>query len=303
MTVPDTANKPLVPAALVGAIVAISFAAPLFLKTAPTHPLIAAGLRLAFASVLLSPFVVRAVRRGTLPRSSARAAVLAGLCYALHFGAWVSSLMLSSVAASVTLVTATPLLLAVVALVTGKDLPDRRLWLALAVAAAGIVTIGWADFQTSSDALRGDALAFIGMVAMAGYLLLARAQGPTLDVLAFSGVATVCGAVTLLGVAAAMGIPIRAASTEALLFIVAATLLPQMVGHTLLTWCLRHTTPTAVGLATVAEPVGASILAWFWLGESIDPLTGVGCVLTIVAVMAVVLRSDARTVGTRDASP
>ena len=44
----------LVPLALAGAIVSISFAAIFFRLAAPTHPMIVAGTRLAIASALLS---------------------------------------------------------------------------------------------------------------------------------------------------------------------------------------------------------------------------------------------------------
>ncbi len=90
------------------AVTAVSFAAIFFRKASPTHPLVAAGLRLAFASVLLSPWLLSAWRRGTLTRTVLLHGSVAGLFYGVHFGAWVSSLTLTSVAASVTLVTATP---------------------------------------------------------------------------------------------------------------------------------------------------------------------------------------------------
>jgi len=51
-----------------------------------------------------------------------------------------------------------------------------------------------------------------------------------------------------------------------------------------LTWALRHTLPTTVGLATLGEPVGATTLAWLWLGEAIAPWTAAGCGLTLLGV-------------------
>ena len=65
-------------------------------------------------------------------------AILGGGCYAVHFGAWVSSLTMTTVASSVTLVTATPLMLALVGWFTGKDKPSARLWIAIGVACVGL---------------------------------------------------------------------------------------------------------------------------------------------------------------------
>ena len=57
------------------------------------------------------------------------------------------------------------------------------------------------------------------------------------------------------------------------------------MGHTLLTWTLRHTGPTVVGMATVGEPVGASLLGYLVLGEAVGPWAAVGCGITLFAVV------------------
>jgi len=286
--------------ALGGALIALSFAAPLFRLAAPTHPLVAAGLRLLLAAVLLAPFALRAFRAGRFPAGHRRGAVLAGLCYGLHFGSWVSSLTMTTVAASVTLVTCTPLLLGVLGALTGRDPPTRRFWGALACAAAGLVVIGGADLvQASPEALLGDALALLGAFSIAGYFLTARRLGPTLDVTAFSAVAVAVGAATLLGTALAVGVPLVPASPSAAAAIVACTLGPQLVGHSLLTWALRHTGPAHVAMATVGEPVGATLLTWFWLDESPTTTVLLGCSVTLTGVALALTASAGRGPGAR----
>ena len=280
----------LVPVALVVGVTAIAFAAIFFRLAAPTHPLAMSCLRLSMASALLSPLVVRAWRRGRLSSRQVRAAALAGVMYAVHFGAWVSSLTLTSVASSVTLVTATPLLLAIVGLATGRDRPDRRLGVALSLSLVGLAIIGGQDLAISDDALLGDGLAILGAAAMAGYLLIARDLGEELDVWAFSGIATGVGALTLAATTVAAGVSLEPASMEAFGFIVLATLVPQLIGHTLLTWCLRVTRPTVVGIATLGEPVGSSALAWVLLGEALEGWGVVGCAVTLAAVFIAIRR-------------
>lgn len=281
--------------ALIVAVSAISFAAVFFRKAQPTHPLTSAAIRLSIASLVLAPWVVRGLRRSTLPRAHLRIACIGGLLYGLHFGAWVWSLGLTTVAASVTLVTATPLLLAIVALLTGTDRPNRRLWIALLLATVGVLLIGGYDLGSSSDALLGDLLALIGAAAMAGYLVLVRGMPGAVDVLAFSGVACFVGAVALWLTAAVSGVELAPASADAIGYLLLAALVPQIIGHGLLTWSLQHTTPVTVGIATVGEPVGASLLAFYWLGESVAPRVMLGCVVTLIAVVGALRtgRSDA----------
>ncbi len=273
------------PVALIVAVSAISFAAIFFRKAQPTHPLAASAIRLAIAALLLSPFMVRGWRRGSLTKRHVRTGVIAGALYGLHFGAWVWSLNLTTVAASVTLVTATPLLLSVAALVTGRDRPTRKLWWSLALASLGVLLIGGYDFGQGTGALAGDMLALLGAAAMAGYLFLVRSQPGDLDVLAFSAVACAVGATLLVLTAICAGLPLRPASNQALLYLALAALLPQIVGHGLLTWSLKHTTPVTVGIATVGEPVGASILGLLWLGETVAPTVMFGCCITLSAVV------------------
>jgi drug/metabolite transporter (DMT)-like permease len=270
--------------ALLAAVVAISFAAIFFRKAAPTHPLVMAGVRLGIAALILSPFTVRGLWRGKLPRPVLLSAVAGGLIYAAHFGTWVTSLTLTTVAASVTLVTATPLLLAVVALISGRDRPDAKHFLSIALAIVGLLCIGGADF-TSADALLGDGLAFAGAAAMAGYMLIVRHHGDALDVWAFSGVATAVGSVVLLSTAVVTGVTIEIPTVEAGIYVALAALLPQLIGHTGLTWALRHTRPTVVGIATVGEPVGSTLLAAVWLHEHASITTLVGCAIVLAAVV------------------
>ena len=281
----------LFPIAMVGAVLAISVAAICFRKAQPTHPLVASAIRLGLAALLLAPFTIRAHLRGTLPW---RPALLGALCYAVHFGAWVTSLGLTSVAASVTLVTATPLLLGVWGAVTGRDAPDRRLWFALALAAVGVTIIGGTDLFTHPDAIFGDGLALLGAAAMAGYLGVARRLGPTLDVPAFQGAVVALAALILAATAALQSVPLVAASPRALLWLAVCALVPQIIGHGLLTWALRHRGPAAVGMVTVGEPVGATLLAVLFLGDRVSASTLGGCALSVIALAISLGRSGTR---------
>ncbi len=229
------ASERLVPPALLVAVVAISFAAIFFRLASPTPPLVSAGVRLLFAAVLLSPWTIRGAMEGRLAGRVGWTAVLGGVLYAVHFGAWVASLELTTIAASVTLVTATPVLLAAHGLVTGRDRPTRSLLVALALAVVGVTILGGTDLGNGARALIGDGLALVGCAAMAAYLIAVRRLGPELDVLAFAGVTTAVGAVCLLGVTVATGgtpwPPTQAAAGWLLL----SALVPQLVGHNLLT--------------------------------------------------------------------
>jgi drug/metabolite transporter (DMT)-like permease len=282
-----TDNTPMgrVYGALVVGVIAISFAASFFLKASPTHPVAAAGVRLAIACGLLSPLLIRAWIRGQLSKRLLTHGLGAGLCYGVHFSAWVGSLEQTSVTASVTLVTATPLLLAIWSLITGKDRPQLRIWIAIGLALVGVTIIGWNDATGATGSLLGAGLALIGAMGMAAYFLIARNYGPKLDIWVFAAIATGTGAIALLITAIIIGIPFEAATDEAFFYLFLAALFPQLVGHTALTWALRFKTPTIVGIATVGEPVIATLIAWLWLDKTVPGLAAIGCTVTLAAVL------------------
>jgi drug/metabolite transporter (DMT)-like permease len=62
----------------------------------------------------------------------------------------------------------------------------------------------------------------------------------------------------------------------------ALALLPTICGHTVFNWTLRHLPASVVATAFLGEPVGASILAWLFLGElpSLATVVGGSVILT-----------------------
>ena len=122
------------------------------------------------------------------------------------------------------------------------------------------------DFTSSGGHWLGDVLALVGCLGMAGYMLAVRRRG-TFPVWPFITVAASVGAVILLSIAAFRDLSIIPPQPFDLLWLLLAALIPQLVGHTLLTTALRQATPTQVGLATIGEPVGTTLIAWIWLDE------------------------------------
>lgn len=273
---------------LVVGCVAIGWAAIFFRLAEDANPLLASALRLAIAALVLAPFVIAAGRAGRLGPRIRRAALIGGVLYAVHFGAWVASLQWTSVAASVTLVTATPILLAMIGMARGRDRATRTQGIAIGITAIGVMIIGAADASMSSDALIGDALALLGAIAMALYLLVARELGEELEPVAFAGTAAGIGAIVLVVaslVAVPFGMPLVWPALPALGWIAMSALVPQLVGHTLLTRALRSATPTVVGLATCSEPVLSTLLAIPILGERPGGVVLVGCAVTLAGVL------------------
>ncbi len=279
-------------------VVAISFAAPLFKLSQPVHPLVAAATRLSLAAILWFGVTLWRARGGMIKRShlygrQGRVAMLCGLCYAVHFGAWVWSLGLTSVIASATLVTTTPIMLGFVAWLKGRDRPSGRLIKSGLIATMGVILFAF-DSQGGEGRLSGDLLALLGALAMVPYLLMTRGLGDSLRLAPFSLIATSVGAITL-WVIAAIALPpeqLTFPQGSPLYALIAAALVPQMIGHSALTVSLKRFTPTEVGIATLLEPLGASLLAWIWLKEPQSLSSLIAALITLGAVMNALPKYD-----------
>jgi len=66
------------------------------------------------------------------------------------------------------------------------------------------------------------------------------------------------------------------------------TLGPQIFGHTLLNWSLRHFPSSLVAFSILLEPVIAALLAWYLLGQTLTPVQLGGGVLVLAALALVI---------------
>jgi drug/metabolite transporter (DMT)-like permease len=271
-------------AALLGAlglaVVAVSSAA-LWIRMSHAGPLAVSFWRLVWASVALSPWTVRAALR-TLPaqpRAVHRDLGLAGLCLALHFALWIASLAPSSpyatsVAASASLVALHPVLVALGApWIAQRPVPSgARAGIAVALLGAAVIALG--DAGRGRHHLAGDALAFGGAIAGAGYFLLGAKLRKTLGLAAYLGPVYGVAALCLGAMALAAGDPLWLPMREHALFAALAAG-PMIVGHGLLNWALGYLPAWAVSAVILAEPIGSALLVLVVLGE-VPPVSAGG---------------------------
>ncbi|MGY1835291.1 DMT family transporter [Blastococcus sp. SYSU DS0510] len=276
------------------AVVGVSLSAPLTAMVAA--PMLALAFwRNAAGAALLVPVLLTG-ERSTLTGlrwRDLRSSVVAGLFLAAHFAAWLPSLSMTTVAASVALVTTTPIWTALAARVSGVRLP-AAVWWGLLLAFAGVVLIVGVDVTVSAEALAGDALAVLGAICAGGYVLAgARARRR----LATSAYAVVCYSVCAVVIAVAallVDAPLTGFEARDWWLIAAITVSAQLFGHTLLNLVLSSVGPTVVSLAVLLEVPGALLFALVLL-QQVPPLLALPGVLLVVAGVALVVRAGRPT--------
>lgn len=279
---------------LVG-VVGVSLSAPL--TALLTAPALALGFwRTALATVLLLPGGAlrrSAEFRGLRPPVLVRCG-LAGAFLAAHFAAWLPSITLTSVSAATALVCTTPIWTALAAAAAGHHMP-RLGWLGLALAIAGTAVIAGVDITISGEAVLGDALALVGGMAAAGYVLIgARVRTEisttTYSICCYGFCALLLGAGALIS-----GVPLIGFEVRDWLLILAITVAAQLVGHTTFNLVVSDVGPTVVGLVLLLEVPGAALFALLLLGQVPPVLALPGLALVVIGVALVVRAGDHRT--------
>jgi len=290
-------RRPILLLAIAGGIVAVSTGS-IFVRFAQqtTPSLTVAAGRLLFAALALAP-VALTRHRAELARLTAREilpVVLSGVFLALHFATWITSLEHTTVTSSVVLVTTTPLWVGLLAPLVLRERLTRRLALGILLALAGGVVVGLSDTGRQAAAapgaagggraLLGDLLALAGAWGMAGYLLVGRRLRARLTLVPYVFLVYGMAAVILTVVMAVSGGSLLGLVPASYLWLVLLALVPQLLGHSTYNWALRYLPASFVAIAMLGEPVGASVLAFFFLREVPGPVLIAGAVLLLAGI-------------------
>lgn len=247
-------------------VLAVSWGAPLARLT-DAAPLAVAAWRMTLAAGVL--LLLRGATGATfVPPRHRGATCLAGVMLGLHFGTWIPSLWLTSVSASVVLVSTGPLFVLLGSpFLLGVRVSGRNL-ASVVLAVMGVAVIARGDYGLSPKALAGDSLALVGAVCMAGYLIIGKRLRGAVPLGAYLGTVYGVAALVLLIASVATGTPLLPRTTVAWLPLVGMALGPTLIGHTTLNWALAHLEAYQVNLAVLAEPLLATLWVWLVLGET-----------------------------------
>jgi len=266
------------------ALAAVSFGS-IFARLADAAPLAIAAWRMGLAALVVIPVALAGgsgVDRMD-PRHAALAAA-AGLFLALHFATWIASLDHTTIARSVLLVSTAPIWVAILQFVSGRGAPPLRIVLALLLAVAGVVTAS-AGHDWRGGMLTGDLLAVAGAIAMASYLLLSQRAQSRLSFRRYLAIAYGSAAAALWLAVAITDTTAGGFNAATWWALAGMAAISQLIGHSGSNWALRHVSPLFVAVVLVGEPVLASLLAWWLLGEGLDWQTGAGGLLILTGIL------------------
>jgi drug/metabolite transporter (DMT)-like permease len=260
-----------------------------------------AAFRLGLSALILLPFTLikhsREIRN--LGWDDLKYILLAGFFLAVHFASWITSLEYTSVTSSVVLVTTTPLWVALLAPFFLGEKTPRIAFTGMIIALLGGVVIALSDVCVwlpggfscrgefgglGSKTLLGDFLALFGAVAAASYLMIGKHLRVKISLtpyifLVFSASAffLVIAMLILEGVPAVY-------PDKVYLWLFLLALIPQLLGHSIFNWSLKYLPTGYVAVNLLGEPVGSSILAYFFLNETPSAVKIIGAILILAGI-------------------
>jgi drug/metabolite transporter (DMT)-like permease len=266
-------------------VLAVSWAA-ILVRQADAPALVIAAYRLGLAALPVGTLAVLQQRRAPEPVSTSTVwpLLLSAAFLAAHFAFWITSLQHTSIVTAVVLMAAQPLFVALASPFVLHEPVERRVWLALAVAGAGTLTMAAEDFGEGLGTLAGDFYALLGGAFAACYIVVGRRARPSTSWLRYVGVVYPVTALLLFGVVLAAQEPLTGYSTKTYVMIALMALGPQLVGHSSINWALGYLPAVIVALAILVEPVGATALAALILDERPTTAEVMGGVLVLAGV-------------------
>jgi drug/metabolite transporter (DMT)-like permease len=286
MTIPISRFR-LISSLSVG-IAAASFAS-LFIRFAQARgmpTLTIAAWRLIFACLVLLPYAwtthCKEIR--ALSGKEWGLVIASGICLGLHFATWIVSLSYTSVASSVVLGTMGPVFVGLGSWLFLKERLALLTGVGIVLAALGSIIIGWSDIGEARARLFGDFLALAGSVFVAGYLMIGRKVRAHRSLTAYIGTVYGIAMLTLLAIVLCQQQPLLGFHPVAYAWALALGLIPQLIGHTTLNWALHHLSATFVSIVTLAEPIGAGLLAYLILQETPTTVAILGGIFVLVGI-------------------
>jgi drug/metabolite transporter (DMT)-like permease len=243
------------------------------------------GISLAFWRSWVG-FVVLAtivMTRKTMTWEAVRRTAPVGLCFGASIGLFFWAAQLTSVANASLITVLQPLVMMVGARFMFAEVVTRRdvFWSAIAI--TGAVTLVLAGDSSGTGDIRGDLLAGGSVIVGAGYFIFGKRVLETVEVMPFMTGVFLWAGLLLTVVVIVSGERIPPDTGADWLRILAVGLAPGL-GHVLLNFAQNKAPLNLIGVVQLLVPVNATLMAYFFLDQSVTGLQLVGMALVIGAL-------------------
>ncbi|MBT8398885.1 MAG: DMT family transporter [Rhodothermia bacterium] len=283
----------------------VSFAlSPILIRLATDAPALSLAVwRTLFAVAMLAPFAVGRIGEEVrqFDARDIRLIIASGVLLAAHFVLWIESLYHTSVAAASVLVATSPIFLAVLGFFLLGERLSKRAVVAIVLAVCGSVLIGMGDMGSAApfqgNSLYGNLLAATASLMVSGYLLIGRVVRRKTSWLAYVFCIYSVVAVLVLALALIRGVPLLGLDPKVYLMCTLMALGPQIIGHGSFNYAVKYIPAAILGLLSLTEPIGGSLVAYLLFDEMPGLLGIVGMVVVLASVASALRRPKRASAG------
>ena len=254
-----------------------------------------AASRLIIASFVLLPAWNNVVKNKVTLKAYYYA-IAAGFSLAFHFVCWITSLSFTSIAASTTLVTTNPILVALLSWCWLKEKLTKLTILGIIIALLGGILIALGGNDTNNlygQPMLGNILALMGAFFVSFYLIFGKiSQQQGLKISSYSVIVYTTASILLFPLPFIFGSGYTNYPYPVYFYVALMALFSQLIGHTSINWSVRWLPPTLVTLAILFEPIGASFLGFILFQEIPSSLVLIGAIIILFGVIIAVISSE-----------
>jgi drug/metabolite transporter (DMT)-like permease len=143
------------------------------------------------------------------------------------------------------------------------------------------------------EAFLGDALALIGALMAALYMVIGRRLRGGLSLVSYIFIVYGMAAIVLIIIMLAAGYSGFGYPAQAYVWLLLLGLIPQLVGHSSFNWALGYLSAAFVAITLLGEPIASTILAYLLLNETPSGLELFGAILILSGIL-IASRSEMR---------
>lgn len=254
----------------------------IMIKSSDTATAVAGMYRLYISVIIMLPFVPwKALRISKMNKKDWVTVMVAGLFLGLHFLFWMESLVHTSVASSMVILSLQPLFVMIGSYFMFRERNSMLTIICLIAALIGSIIIAWGDLGISREAILGDGLSLLGTILVSAYMLAGQKVSRKIDSNLYSILVFFLGGTVMLVYCLFNQIPLVGYRSSDWTYFLLLAVIPTIFGQNIFNLLLKTIGATTVSVGIIGEPVLAILLAYLFLGETISAFQLTGGLITL----------------------
>ncbi|MEK5377618.1 DMT family transporter [Paenibacillus sp. FSL P2-0173] len=254
----------------------------IMIKSSDTPTSVAGMYRLYMSVLIMLPFVPwKMFRSLEMNKKDWSTVFIAGLFLGLYFLFWMESLVYTSVASSMVILSLQPLFVMMGSYFMFRERANILTILCLIAALVGSIIIAWGDIGISREALIGDGLSLVGTILVSAYMLAGQKVSHKINANLYSVIVFFIGGSVMLVYNLLNHYSLIEYDSSDWMYFFLLAVIPTIFGQYIFNLLLKSMGATTVSVGIIGEPVLAIILAYLFLGEIISAFQFIGGLMTL----------------------